>query len=377
MKCATLNRTAMFATLLLSIVAGCGESSKEKHQGGDYVSARFNGHDLRMQDINTYSKLRVEMYRLMKPDADADSLQKVSKSTFIACLPYFIQNCIVLDESSSYKKGHGEYSEVDREAVRKWLDRQYAQTGSSTGTSIKSIRAVMAKRGLAAAFDQQIETEIESELFLRVACSNRYQITENVISNVYDAHVLNNYLATATNQTIMATASNVLSRVKAGEDFQMLADKYTMVPEELSGGDMGFCSVADFPGEEELWEAVKDLDAGRSTGLIDAGDSVQILKVLERDDSNQKMPRLHLARIYFRRAWVMDRPPRSAVIKALEDDRRQRLLKEILEKRLAVSKIEFPRGRKVFLDLTPAKPFLDIIEGRATNLVNKAGGMIR
>ena len=367
-----LKKYGLIAVALL-VLAGCGDRHEKKGKGADSVIARFNGHELRSADVVSYSKLRVALYKLMDPKADEHVLEKVAKSTTSACLPYFIQNSILSDEVNRYKEGHGDYSTKDRNAVRQWLDKQYAEQKSP----ISSIRHALSKQGLVKQFDKQIDMEIESELYLRIACSNRYPIAEYVITNVYNEWAINNYLAAATNRVILALASNVVKRIKAGEDFQKLADKYTMVPEDLSGGDMGFCSIADFPNEENLWNEFKEFEPGQSTGLIDADDSWQIFKVLERDDTNQQEPKLHLARIYFRRAWEIPRPSRADVVEALEDERRQRLLNEILTMRLKESKIEFPNGKKAFLDITPAKPFLDIIEGRATNLVTQTNGMLQ
>lgn len=368
------NYLMVVALLSLGVLSGCGDSASSKTQTD--VLVKFNGHELTSQDCVRFTKLRAAMYQLMKKGATQDDLEKVRKSTYSAALPYFIQNCIIRDESAAFKKGHGDYADADRKAVKKWLEHEYAAKGEAH-RDFGSIRREIANRGLQEDFDKQIDTEIESELFLKIACSNRYPIAEYVISNVYANWKVNNFVASTTNRSILALATNVVKKIKAGEDFTALANRYTMVQEENGDGDMGLCSAADFPGEEELWEAVKDLEPGQSTDIIDAGDSWQILKVLERDDTNQKDPKLHLARIYFRRAWEIERPSRAEVIAALEDDRRERLLNEILTARLKNAKIEFPRGRQVFPSIAPAKPYLDIIDGLATNLVNQSNGALQ
>ena len=366
--------TALAAVCALFI--GCGKESEitgpspvNGRFAGETVLVKFNDHKLRFRDICDYSKLRVAVYKTMKPNAPSEELKKVFSATSAMCLANFLQNSIIIDESARYKKSRGDYKEQDRQAVTQWLETQYLNQDGASRHNFKALRNIMRKEGVLKQFDEQINNEIETELYFRVACSNRYRIAEYVISNVYAKYQINNYFASNTNRAIVAMASNVLNKVKSGEDFHDLADRYTMLPEENSGGNMGVCSAADFPGEEEIWEAVKGLDEGETTDIIDAGDSWQILKVIKRDDSNLQDPSLHLARIYFRNAWVIDRPSRKEVIEALEDDRRQRLLREVLNARLPGSKIEFPRGKKVFIDLRPAKPYLDVIEGISTNLV--------
>lgn len=340
------------------------------------VLVRLNGRGLTKGAWEDFSSLRLAFYKLMKPNEREENFRRVKQSTAAACLPYFIQNSILHDASDEYKKTHGDYSAADRASVRTWLEKKYVSENAKNIRSFKMLGAYMGQRKLARAFEEEINTEVEDELYLKVACSNRYVIEEYVISNVYKKLIVNNYLAETTNKTILATAFEVHKKAKAGQDFQELADKYSMEIEYRDGeiGDMGECTEADFPGEEVVWKAVKDLEPGQITGVLDADDSWQIIKVLSRDDSNQAEPKLHLSRIYFRRAWVIPRPSREIVIEELENDRRNKLIKETMSERLPKARIEFPYGKQVFRDVSPAQPMLDVIEGKTTNAVEVIQG---
>ena len=387
-------KKCLFASLsvILLLAVGCEKKEEVKkitktegELAPDEVVVRVNGRELTKAEWDAYSNLRVAFYRLMKEnhkdpmemmtghDSLETNLERVKKSSASACLPYFIQNTLLGEASSEFVKTNGAYSADDRASVEKWLTRKYcAEYGKgATGKSFFDRR--MKKAGVQEEFERQWQEEVENELYLSIACSNRFVIDEMVISNVYARQIINNYVAKQTNAWILAQASNVVAKIKAGEDFSTLADQYSMEPEKQTGGYMGFCTAADFPSEEMLWEAVKDLKDGESTGIIDAEDSWQILHVISRDESDAKESRLELACIYFRRAWEIPEIPREEVIKALENDRRTRLIKELMAERLPKVKLEFPHGREIFGDLENVLPMFEMIEGK-TNVVNKAGG---
>ncbi len=341
---------------------------------GDTVLVRVNDHTWTKQAWKDYSELRVACYKLMgrkkgRQEEEEGKLERVRKSSLQACLPYFIQNSIIADASADYQRAHGSYTEADRAKVAAWLEKQYVSSNPQKIPSLEILKGKMKKAGALKPLEEQLAYEQEAELYMSVANSNKYVIEEFVISNVYRRLIVNNYVASQTNRTILATASNVVARVKAGEDFMALADTYSMDPEKTAGGVLGVCTAHDYAGEEDVWNAVRDLHDGETTGLIDAGDSWQIYKVLARDESNPKELSLKLARIFFRRALEIERPSREEVIKELENDRRQRLIQETMAERLPKAKVEFPYGRAMFGNMENMQGMFDIIEGK-TNVLN-------
>jgi len=369
----------------LAMLMGCGKSQDRIDAGKDVLSnlqadavlAKIGLSTLTKKGREDYAALRVAFYRLMdksvtpgmKESDKEKRLEKVKASALKAAFPYFIQNSVIGEASEEFKKVNGDYTAEQKDAVDQWLQKQYVSAENKSARSFKAVRNRMVKEGVVEAFDQQIAYEKEAELYLRFACSNRYPIAEYVISNVYHRFAVNDYFAAQTNAAILATASNVIDRIKSGEDFSDLADKYSMEEGRNAGGYLGSCTVQDFPSEEVLWEAVKNLPEGASTGIIDADDSWQILKVINRDETDKGELKLDLARIYFRRAYRPEKPSRELLIETLEAERRNQLAKEIMAERLPKVKIEFPYGREVLGDLEPAKGMLDVIDGKVTNVV--------
>lgn len=72
-------------------------------------------------------------------------------------------------------------------------------------------------------------------------------------------------------------AQEVLAKVKEGEDFSMLAKKYSEDPNALSGGDLGFLEEDKLI--PEIREVIKTLKAGEVSGIIKTRLGYQIMTV--------------------------------------------------------------------------------------------------
>ena len=113
---------------------------------------------------------------------------------------------------------------------------------------------------------------------------------------------------------------------------------------------MGECLERDFAEEPEIWRAVKGLAPGEHTRIVAASDSFQILKLLRKIPAAQSRSHedaLHLARIYFRRADLLPSYTEEEVRETLEEDRRKRIVTEIIEAGLLNARISFPSGENV------------------------------
>ena len=79
---------------------------------------------------------------------------------------------------------------------------------------------------------------------------------------------------------LMTKADEVLTRVKAGEDFGKLAAQVSQAPDRANGGQLGLRSPDRYPSL--FADAVKSLAVGAVTGPIRSGAGFHILKLLER-----------------------------------------------------------------------------------------------
>lgn len=376
------------SAVLVAVGCGCGKTEGNgtvaqpdlKDLPSETVLVRVGTETLTKASRDAYADLRLAFFKLMdelsptERERDAQErremkFKRVREEALQSALPTFLQSTVIRQASADYVKKHGDYAPEAKKDVATWVEGLYASQSKRAVPNLAALRGRMKKAHVLEAFDRQVAYEQEAELFFRVACSNRYPIEEYVISNVYHRVAVNNYFAASTNRAILAVASNIVERIKAGEDFALLADEQSMDANKAGGGDMGVCTEHDFAGEDMLWEAVKDLPDGGTTGVVDAEDSWQILKVVSRDETPGEGLKLHLARIYFRRALEFDMPSRADVVNTLEAERRKQLIRETLLERLPETKVEFPLGREIFGDLEAMQWMLDLVDGKSTNRV--------
>src|SRR5581483_6265826 len=81
-----------------------------------------------------------------------------------------------------------------------------------------------------------------------------------------------------------ARADAVLAQLKAGTDFQSLAKAHSDAPDGQSGGDYGFSITKSNPNvPPQVVDALFKLQAGQTSGVINAGQSLEIVQVVSND----------------------------------------------------------------------------------------------
>jgi parvulin-like peptidyl-prolyl isomerase len=84
----------------------------------------------------------------------------------------------------------------------------------------------------------------------------------------------------STREELRAKAEEILKKVKDGESFDLLVDKYSQGPAARSRGDLGFVEKGMmFP---EVDTAVSGLNKGESSGLIESPVGFHIIRVIDK-----------------------------------------------------------------------------------------------
>jgi len=87
--------------------------------------------------------------------------------------------------------------------------------------------------------------------------------------------------------TDMARANAALAQLKAGADFQTLAKQVSDAPDKANGGDYGFNITRSNPNvPPQVVGAIFKLKAGQISGVIDAGQTLEIVQVVSNDGTN-------------------------------------------------------------------------------------------
>jgi peptidyl-prolyl cis-trans isomerase SurA len=81
-------------------------------------------------------------------------------------------------------------------------------------------------------------------------------------------------------EQVQARASEVLERVRAGEDFAEMAVSFSNGRNALEGGQLGWRKLSELPAA--FAEALRDLEEGDSSELVRSGAGFHIVKVVQR-----------------------------------------------------------------------------------------------
>lgn len=126
-------------------------------------------------------------------------------------------------------------------------------------------------------------TELDIDQYLREAQSNSdpatrqinlAQILVAVPDDANDVQVA----------TLQARAEALLSRIRAGEDFNNLARAASDAPDRSNGGQLGLRTADRYPSL--FVDATRALAVGEVSALVRSGAGFHLLKVMERQDAN-------------------------------------------------------------------------------------------
>ena len=78
-------------------------------------------------------------------------------------------------------------------------------------------------------------------------------------------------------------------RIRAGEDFALLAQNYSEDPVSApNGGDIGFHPESDFAKAPEFLKLIREMPAGSTSGIIPMQDDYRIFKMIAKEPAGQR-----------------------------------------------------------------------------------------
>ena len=123
----------------------------------------------------------------------------------------------------------------------------------------------------------------EVEQYLREQAG---QNTDPMAQVINVAHILIAVPENATDSQVKALgakAEQVLARVRAGQDFAVLARELSDAPDRVNGGQLGLRPAARYPSL--FVEAVQALKVGEVSAVVRSGAGFHVLKLIERQSS--------------------------------------------------------------------------------------------
>jgi len=192
---------------------------------------------------------------------------------------------------------------------------------------------------------------------------DRIRVTEADIDEGLARLAAYNEICIATNKLVLARGKTIVEWLEKGEDFTLLADKYTEFDDEPNGEWGTF-----FPNEIEdanVRKAAFELPVGGFAGPFDTDEGLVIVKVVEREGvgaesvMNDNPLRVKLSRIVLQLAdggEGVKLPGRDAVRQDLERRRLQEVNREWLPKLRDAARIEYPNGTNFWPRAQRARP---------------------
>ena len=231
-----------------------------------------------------------------------------------------------------------------RTAVEKECLRNYGKRKQT----FEELKTIVANAGFADEFVANIDFDARFRSFITTVYSNEFYITKEKVATVKKDLAAYNKRAAETNRVTLALAEDLLKRIRKGEDFGSLADRYSADPEKKPGGDLGDCDESDFTDEKHIWRILSRMNGGDVSDVLETEDGYAIYKVVQRNTAEQSQTAsesLTLSRIYFRRAYLYPHQSDDELWDDVERETREKLFAEVYKKFREQSKVTYPNGR--------------------------------
>jgi len=339
-KCFVL---AIGATMLSSCIIGAPVEKKAATLAlsPTNVLVRVNGVDITYGQLERHINMMVALLQnKRKQPLSPDMVAKFKKKNRKPLSDELYQRAVF---STCLAKSNVTVTAQARTQVERECQRNFGKRKQTLG----DLKAYMGKTGFGKEFADNLDFDIRLRSFLTAVYSNEYFVSQADLAKARANIVAYNKRAAATNDIVFAYASGILKRAKAGEEFAKLADAYSQDTEKNKGGNLGDCDESDFADEKHIWRILSGLSAGAVSDLLETEDGYTIFKVLRRNTAEQSETgdaSLTLARIFFRRAYLIPDQSDDELIVDLEQEKRRKLMGEVYRRFRAQSEVSYPNG---------------------------------
>ena len=221
------------------------------------------------------------------------------------------------------------------EKIRARIERRYLNNFGAPKQEFKELLDLVNGAGFQQEFGRNFDFDVRMDALLETVYSNEVHASESDLKLARTKDEAYNATAMATNALMLATASNIVARARAGEDFTGLADRYSQDNEENPHGSLGDCDENDFADEPGLWKQIKKTPVGGVTDVIETSDGYCIYKVIAHHtaaESTSETDALQLSRIYLPRAYVIEEKSEDEFREEVEDIKRERFVNGLISK---------------------------------------------
>ncbi len=210
----------------------------------------------------------------------------------------------VLDLLIDEKITHDKIKELGMEATQKELDAAIENIKARNNWTHEDLVATMESEGMSyEQYRKNIRKEMEQMRLVDFEVKSKIIISDEDIKKYYDDHAdgfksdakvrLAIIFLTEESPSVQhdglslsQKVEEVVSRLKNGEDFDVLATRFSQGPGAKDGGDLGFIKTSNL--DPRLKNIIDNMDVGRISKPIFMPSGVQIIKLLEKHDKGVK-----------------------------------------------------------------------------------------
>ena len=207
---------------------------------------------------------------------------------------------LMIDEKIAEEK----IKELNIQVTQKQVDATIQRMQDNQRMSREELLAELQKEGLTyEKFEQKIRKDLERARLVEYEVKSKIIIRDEAVKEYYERNkkdfgsvekihlaciflILKSPSDPAETMEIQRKAEDILSRLRAGEDFGEMAKKYSEGAAASSGGDLGVFHPDQL--DPQLRKIIEALKVGSVSGLIPRQNGIQIFKVLERQEGEIK-----------------------------------------------------------------------------------------
>lgn len=310
----------------------------------DAVLVKVGEHRLTKRDLEDEVEFKTALLKHRRPRCSEKRLGAFREKQRQQAADSFYQNRLLLDEA----KRCGDV-QADAEMRRK-QEEKYLRTFGVGKETYGDLVAAVGETGFGPRFQARFEDDLRVEAYLWANFSNELTVTEQEVKSGIERMARYNANAVKTNEVAWARASNVVARVKGGEDFAKLAAIYDESDEGKPGDFECECDQNDYADNADLWAEINALPDGASTGIIKTDVGLEIIRLVRRlkpEESASGERALKLQRIYIRLPLVYPEHTMETLRPIYEAEKRQDVLMPLFKRLSEANPPEFPCGARL------------------------------
>ena len=247
-------------------------------------------------DVVTLYELNMRMKELTGVAPEA--LKRKSETQYVEARRKILE--MLIEEKIAFEK----VRELKITVPAKEVDAAIERVKADNNLTQEGLVAALKEQGQT--YDQyrkMLKKELERVKLINYEVKSKIIITEEELKTYYDEHKdeFNTkgkvHLAMIflkqedpdnrkESRALEEKAARIIEKLKAGEDFENLARKFSSGPGASEGGDLGVFKISEL--NPEMAAAIKDLSTGEVGAPIVGPSGIQIIKVVEKDQGGEK-----------------------------------------------------------------------------------------